>query len=401
MFAILRRFLAVTVALAVVSAAWLTVMSGQPAYAKGPAKSSGEGKSDSGNSGSGSRSENRSDNRSESRPENRSDSGRSGSSGASNSSGSSSSSSRQSSGSSIGSRTESSRSASTSRVVRPDSYTLRTPGSTAETRRVQPSYRKEYADIGDVFKSRQEKRDSPPTSGSWSTSDGRSGRTGSWGTGGGWYGGTYGTRYGVSYYDRDYRMWHGYAFRYRHYCYDYRPTSCYPSLYCFYYDYYPPYVLYDRVIVIARLPSSRVYVEVPLFTYKRGSDYYLSNPADKGLWAAIRDVQQAWERSDPEFIMDHVERRSAIDVYMDGQYTYSLEEYDYYDMTRDAMSVIKTRSFDFDRVTRVDSDRYVARGTHVYTDRYGLHKTVYVTYTFQRYRTEWYIVAVGSSTRPI
>lgn len=155
------------------------------------------------------------------------------------------------------------------------------------------------------------------------------------------------------------------------------------------------------MIFISILSGIRTRVEVPYFIYRKTGDYYLSSTDQRSLWAAVRDIQQAWERSDPEYIMDHVERRSAVDVYLNGEYTYSLDEYDYYDMTRDAMSVIRTRSFDFEKVNRIGSDRYVAHGVHIYSNRYGIQETVFVTYTLERCREKWYITAVGSSTRPI
>lgn len=379
-------FLAVTVVLAMVAA--LTIITEQPVCAKGAVKSSGGSSSNSSsNSDSKSSSSSKSDSGSSSSSSSSHDSA---SSNSSQSSGpSSSGSSSSSSHSAIDSRSEmrqyQSPSGSSTNRLDQDFY-LRTPSSRFDSKRPTPSYRKDYAEIGDIYKSRQEKRnpDSRRDSDFRRHDDRRDG----------------------FYYDRYYdRNWsvsiYRSPFRYRYYSYDYRPTYCYPSPYCYYYDYYPPYITCDRVIVVARIGIPRIYVEVPVFIYQRDYDYYLSNRADKELWAVCRDIQRGWERSDPQMLMDHVRRNSTIEVYLKSEYTYSVDWLDYYDMTRDAMSVIKTRSFNFDKVTRRDGGLYVAHGTHTYVDEYGLQKTVFIVYTFERSGDEWYITAVGSSTMPI
>lgn len=264
-------------------------------------------------------------------------------------------------------------------------FQLRSVSSRQETRTPSPTYRKDYADIGDLWRSRQEKRD---------TDDRRHGdyRSGYYYSGPRYYGrpDNWGWSVGI----------HTPSFRYRYYSYDYFPTRCYPSVYCYYYDYFPPYLLHDRVFFSTRLSNVRVVLEVPLFVYSRSNDYYLSDPVQKSLWAALRDIQWAWERSEPEFIMRHVKSYLAVEVYLRDEYSYSLDTSDYYDMTRDAMSVIKTYSFDFDKVNRVGFDRHIAKGKHVYIDRYGALKTVFVSYTLERFGSDWYITAIGSSPYP-
>ncbi len=376
-----RPVIAFAVAAVMVVFLALIVATEGPAYAKGPVKSSGGGSS----SGSDSRSSSGSgSSRSSDSGSNRSSNSGSSQSGSSSSSRSGSSTGR----SSIESRVYQSPSSRSSTNSLDDSFYLRTPSSRNDSKRPAPTYRKDYADIGDLWKNRQEKRDPRSSAGSWGRSDGRSD----------------GRYYGRDDRWRDSRSW-GFSlytspFRFSYYCYDYRPTMCYPSPYCFYYDYYPPYVFYHRVTVIPR-PVSRVYVEVPVFVYRSSSDYYLTNPADKSLWAVLRNVQLAWERSDVERMMQYVDRNGNVDIYLHDEYTYSVNRLDYYEMTLDAMLAIKTKTFDFDRVNRVDNWRYEANGTHVYTDRYGTLKTVYITYTFERRGSQWFITAVGTSTRPM
>lgn len=396
-----RAILVFTVVLAMVAVAALTIATEQPVCAKGAVKSSHGSSSDSSsdsNSSSSSSSSSKSDSGSSSSSSSSHDSA---SSNSNQSSGpSSSGSSSSSSHSAIDNRSDTRRyevpsSPSTNRLDQ-DFY-LRTPSSKFDSKRPTPSYRKDYADIGDIYKSRQEKRN--PNFGhdsDFRRDDGR--RDSDFRRNDGRRDGFYYDRY----YDRNWNVnIYNSPFRYRYYCYDYRPAYCYPSPYCFYYDYYPPYIVYDRVIVVARIGSPRIFVEFPVFIYQRDHDYYLSNREDRELWAVLGNIQRGWERSDPQMLMDHVRRNSTIEVYLKGEYTYSVDWLDYYDMTRDAMSVIKTSSFNFDKVTRRDGGVYIAHGTHTYVDEYGLQKTVFIAYTFERSGSEWFITAVGSSTMPI
>lgn len=436
MYTRLRTILSITVALAMITVAALTVAVDQPAYAKGSVRSSGENKSRSesnsnskSDSGSSSRSNSNSNSRSDSGSSSRSDSHSSNSdsssgSHSSNSQSDSHNSNQQSNARSSNSQSDShnsnqssSRSSSSSSSDRPgvsnrssssqsdlDSrYNVRryespyssprsgldqqyrAPGSRIDTKRPTPTYRKDYADIGDIWKNRQESR-SKSSDHRWDTRRDNDRPS--------------------LYYDRPYdRNWRTQSyhspFRYRYYSYDYRPRDCYPSLYCYYYDYFPPYVSCDRVFISARWHSPRIYIEIPIFIYQRQSDYYLKDQVDRQLWAVLRDIQRGWEISDPELVMRHAKRDGPIDVFMKDEYTYSVDWPDYYDMTRDAMSVIRTRSFDFDRVTRRDKDFYVAHGRHTYADESGLLKTVYISYTFERNGGQWYIIGLGSSTMPI
>ncbi|MBP6964827.1 MAG: hypothetical protein KBC96_10505 [Armatimonadetes bacterium] len=368
----LRAILGFTICLAMAMTAVMIFVCDDTSWAKGAVKSSGGGGSSDNESRSSARS---------------SDSG--------GSAGGASGGSSRSSDSSIRSSATVDRSPATRIETRSPSgsitnrldqeFQLRSVSSRQDTRTPSPTYRKDYADIGDLWRGRQEKRDT----------DNRrydDYRRGYHDSGPGYYGRSDGWGWSVGVYTP--------SFRYRYYSYDYFPTRCYPSVYCYYYDYFPPYLFHDRVFFTARLSNARMVLEVPVFVYSRSSDYYLSDSIQKGLWAALRDIQRAWERSEPELIMRHVKSYLAVDVYLRDEYSYSLDTTDYYDMTRDAMSVIKTYSFDFDKVNRAGLDRHIAKGKHVYTDRYGALKTVFVSYTLERFGSDWYITAVGSSPYP-
>jgi hypothetical protein len=203
------------------------------------------------------------------------------------------------------------------------------------------------------------------------------------------------------YWDID--RFHSYPWSFRYYVYDYRPLYSYPSLYCFYYDFFPPYIYGHRAYYIPLVVRHYRYVDVPLIilsynSYNWDGDYYLWDSSQRSLSDALRDIRRAWERNDIDLLMDHVRRGSRIAVYIRDEYAYSVDSQDYYDMTRDAMSVIRTRSFELDRIRRRDNAEVVAYGRHSYSDQEDSSKTVYVSYTLERRGSEWYITEVGSSS---
>ncbi|MHB0997828.1 MAG: nuclear transport factor 2 family protein [Armatimonadota bacterium] len=231
------------------------------------------------------------------------------------------------------------------------------------------SYRKDYDDIGQIWKQRRERRDNV-------------------------------SRDRDRDHDRD-RINVNIninPFRYKHYCYDYTPSYSYPSIYCYYYDYFPPYVYSSRIFYHEPFRYNYRYIEIPVFM-NYPDNYYFSDPAKRALKIALRDIQSAWEENDADRIMSYIRPESSIAVFMRGDYSYSIDWQDFYDMTRDAMSSIRTRSFEFDHVSRRQkTGDIVAYAKHIFEDWDGNRETVYVSYTFERVSGDWYISEVGTST---
>jgi hypothetical protein len=237
------------------------------------------------------------------------------------------------------------------------------PGST---------YRKEYANIGQIWRQRQERRD------------------------------TKSDRYRrEDKHDSDIDIHlgiHFYNYRYQHYLYDYRPAHSYPSVYCYYYDYFPPYISGLRVVYMP--PPHRHHVvgvielQIPI---RWDDDYYLCRFDQRSLTDALQDITRAWETGKTSRLMDHVRHDSRIAVDIGGDYAYSLDWQDYRDMTADAMSAIETKSFDVYRVHQYDSGEAVAYCKHVYYNEHGDSNTVYLSYTFEHIGSRWYITEIGIS----
>jgi hypothetical protein len=203
---------------------------------------------------------------------------------------------------------------------------------------------------------------------------------------------------------------------YRYYAYDYDPWYSYPSVYCYYYGWYPPYIRNQRVFWIHHdLGIVYTWVEIPITLvyrdysrYSNDDSYYLNGSKYRTLSSTLKDIERAWERSDTNLLMGHIRSDSKIDVFLKGEYTYSLERQDYGDMTSDAMSNIRTEAFQIYRTRERDRNAVVAYGKHTYYDyeytedssnlpSQTRRNTVYVTYTLERSGDEWYITEVGSS----
>lgn len=238
------------------------------------------------------------------------------------------------------------------------------------------AYRKDYADLGQIWRSRRERTEQSRDSG-----------------------GSH----------RDHTDVHINNFffpgQYHYYSYDYRPGFAYPSLYCYYYGLFPPYIYSHRVYYVRRVFPVVVFVDIPIavFCHDYGyyDSYYSSEWRYRSLSGALRDVERAWERQDIDLLMDHVRHDSRVDISLKGEYAYSVDRQDYYEMTQDAMSNIRTVSFDFYQVKWHDSREAVAYGKHVYYDDhdpdYGDRRTVYLKYRLEKHGDDWYITEVGTS----
>ncbi|MCC6444160.1 MAG: hypothetical protein IT210_11995 [Armatimonadetes bacterium] len=193
--------------------------------------------------------------------------------------------------------------------------------------------------------------------------------------------------YRYRYNDRQYV----HRYYYPNYCTAYDPYYTFPALYFSYFlGPYPRYVYRDRVVVVER----PVYIS----DSDDDDDYYLSD-ASRELDYAIEDIRKAWTDKDVESLMRHVRVKDNLRVYFKGEYNYSISPEDYYNMTLDAVENIDTLRFDVDRVVKKGTRRAYVYIKHDYEDQDGERSTLYVSYLLERYQGEWWITAVGSSTR--
>jgi hypothetical protein len=277
------------------------------------------------------------------------------------------------------------------RSIRPDNTISRTVTANPGV------FRKDFADLAQIWKNRRERRDDGPIQGSWSGNNNHSGTN---------------VHVNINIFPGS---------RYGYYQYDYDPYYCYPSVYCYYYGLFPPYIHSRRTVIIHHDIVSYTYVDIPLISIFRDNpdrydrdDYYLASYRYNDLGPTLRAIERAWKNGEPQLLYDHIRRGSKIDVYLRGDYSYTLDAQDYQDMTSDAMLHITTHSFEFYKVRQRGHGVFVAYGTHTYYDfdsydsrqkgqlsgnpgYSGTWNTTYVTYTFERIGGEWYITEAGSS----
>jgi hypothetical protein len=182
---------------------------------------------------------------------------------------------------------------------------------------------------------------------------------------------------------------------YRHYCPDpgpfYGSSVVFPSLYTFYVG-VPTYIYSQDVVVVDRR-SPRV-VEID----DDDVDYYYLSPSSKGsLKDAQEDLRQAWVLGDVDLILKHLRSDRKVDVFLRGKYSYSIEAEDYRDMTKDALETIRTVSFEWVRSDRRSDTEVALMARHTFEDKDGERRSVYVSYTLEKYHGSWWVTEVGSA----
>jgi hypothetical protein len=174
----------------------------------------------------------------------------------------------------------------------------------------------------------------------------------------------------------------------------YDSQSCRRSVY-FYYGYFP-YIQVTRVYVLPYVVVS--YVSTPV---KICDEYYLARREDALLRNALADIRDAWLYGKSYLIATHVRAGSRIAVFLDNHYEYSIDADDYADMTADAISEITTFGFTWQTLKKRVDGSYTAFARHVYRDKNGETKTIYVSYTLRLIDDDFYIIEVGASKAPL
>jgi len=162
----------------------------------------------------------------------------------------------------------------------------------------------------------------------------------------------------------------------------------YPSVYSLW-GWCPGWVYPDRVYY-------NPYAYAPPAPYSGG---YALDTA--GAERAINDMRHAWLEGDIKALSAHLTDQLDIQVYFDGKYSYTASMKDYYAMTADTMGTTQTVSMDFGDPVWVSSNEVFYAGQQVFNDPDGAEHTVYVSYRLRKLGSDWYVVGVGSGTKPI
>jgi hypothetical protein len=213
----------------------------------------------------------------------------------------------------------------------------------------------------------------------------------------------------------------GVAF-YPYYYPDYVPGVTILSPYADYSGVYPPYIGTSN---LTYAPPQYIYVPVPVYNDSGAyqgdksddvDDYYLNRDqarqraednkgyrigedgkANTPIDNAVSDLQKAWQNGDADLLAKHVPNDAQIAVYLRGKYQYSLDAGDYLDMTRDAFRDMTTVRFDLDQVHLKQNGIYTVTGRHIYRNKNGDERTVYVSFVLEKKGDQFVITQVGTS----
>ncbi len=165
----------------------------------------------------------------------------------------------------------------------------------------------------------------------------------------------------------------------------------------YYYSSLPGYLNYNCIRIIS----------IPIVIW-RGNDYrynrydswngrsYNNNRSDVDY--AIDDIVKAFENQDRRALGRLISGKDRIHIYSNGNYDYSLESDDFYDLMLDGIYNSKTRSYEIESVkTYRDEAEVVAR--HEYTDPWGRRTSVYHWYRLEEERNGYVITKFGTSDR--
>jgi hypothetical protein len=168
----------------------------------------------------------------------------------------------------------------------------------------------------------------------------------------------------------------------------YAPGFSYRSVY-FSFGLFP----YVTVTRISSLSYTRVnYVSTPIYI---DGTYYHNSRYDR-VDDTLSDIRSAWISGRYDLIERHVRADRSIAVLLDGQYDYSIVGDDYLAMTRDALGDLETTGFVWNKVRERADGTLTAFGEHSFWSADNV-RTVYVSYTFQKVGSSYYITEVGSS----
>jgi len=178
----------------------------------------------------------------------------------------------------------------------------------------------------------------------------------------------------------------------------------YPSVY-YYYGWLPRWCYPTGLMAYPADPYPYYYGGYSLYGGYGGPAYYYRAERPRldeaGVDRALVDIRRAWLDSDIDRLAYYLRQGDKISVYFDNDYSYSLSADDYYSMTLDAMSTVRTLEMDFDEPTWINSREAFVTGRHVFVDPDNDRQTVYISYRLHRFDDRWYVIGVGSSPNPI
>ncbi len=122
--------------------------------------------------------------------------------------------------------------------------------------------------------------------------------------------------------------------------------------------------------------------------------YYRYNHLDRSLSMLV----DAFKYGDSNLLGELILNRSNISIYIDGQYSYDLRGEDYFDMTADLLSSVRTTDFRIESVRPSENNRYVrVNARHDYIDPWNRRQSVYLMFTLKNSGEDFQIIEAGTS----
>lgn len=197
---------------------------------------------------------------------------------------------------------------------------------------------------------------------------------------------------------------HGYV-HFPFYRQTYIPGRCYYSPFSFYFGICLPYI---DISACAVLPPPVNFIDFTAYDGTRcvgftGADQYnmINDPdldqKEPGLNNALDELTETFQGGNIDGIVSLINPNLQVAVFERNQYQYSLHANDYIDMTRDMIQSIQTVQFSLDYLHQRSPTVFCVSGQHVYNDKSGNSRSVYVTFVLQDIGGLWTLTQVGTS----
>jgi hypothetical protein len=202
------------------------------------------------------------------------------------------------------------------------------------------------------------------------------------------------------YHNRDPR-WRDWHFGYPYYCYRPLPWQCGYSPYYWYWC-VPGYLPWNRCYVL----RPTIFIIIGSFVNwnycgigSSGGFYSSSYGNYSALDRSLSDLQDAFLYRDYR-ALDRLVPNGRVEIFIDGEYVYSLDGSDYYDITADLIYSAETTDFDVVDVRRLQGNRgYLATTRHEFIDTWGAAQETYLTFTLQPSGSGYYHITQAGTQR--
>lgn len=198
-------------------------------------------------------------------------------------------------------------------------------------------------------------------------------------------------RSGYYHYRRDWRddnFWYsGYIFN------PFTTPYCYVSPW-YYYPHLPAYVSPHRVTVI-NISLNPWYGTA--YNWRRPANYNWDNWSNyNSLDYALEDITRSFERVDRRALRRLIPEQDRVAIFVDGEYSYSMEPYDFEEFLLDAVEGTETIRYEITRVQRKGREAEI-QARHEYEDTWGRRTVVYHQYRLEEQRQGYVIRRFGTS----